>query len=77
MLKIRSLNWQVIHWLILIMKLKKSVLIIGNRSAIEIEDVERFSGWERDRQRWEFLLALGEKKYSRAISLGRNLITKK
>jgi len=57
-------------------EIEKICLIIGTRSAIEIEDVERFSGWERDRQRWEFLLALGEKKYSRAISLGRNLITK-
>ena len=57
-------------------EIEKICLIIGNRSIIEIEDVERFSGWERDRQRWEFLLALGEKKYSRAILLGRNLITK-
>ena len=57
-------------------EIEKICLIIGNRNAIEIEDVKRFSGWERDRQRWEFLLALGEKKYSRAISLGRNLIIK-
>ena len=57
-------------------EIEKICLIIGNRNTIEIEDVERFSGWERDRQRWEFLLALGEKKYSRAIFLGRNLITK-
>ena len=57
-------------------EIEKICLITGNRSAIEIEDVMRFSGWEKDRQRWEFLLALGEKKYSRAISLGRNLITK-
>ena len=42
-------------------EIEKICLIIGNRSAIEIKDVERFSGWERDRQRWEFLLALGEK----------------
>ena len=57
-------------------EIEKICLIIDDRSVIEIEDVERFSGWERDRQRWEFLLALGEKKYSRAIFLGRNLITK-
>ena len=57
-------------------EIEKICLIIGNRSAIEIEDIEKFSGWERDRQRWEFLLALGEKKYSRAIFLGRSLITK-
>ena len=57
-------------------EIEKICLIIGNRSAIEIEDVERFSGWERDRQRWEFLLALGEKKYSKAIFLGRKLIIK-
>ena len=35
-------------------EIEKICLIIGNRSAIEIKDVERFSGWERDRQRWEF-----------------------
>ena len=57
-------------------EIEKICLIIDEKSVIEIEDVERFSGWERDRQRWEFLLALGEKKYSRAIFLGKNLITK-
>ena len=57
-------------------EIEKICLIIDEKSVIEIEDVERFSGWERDRQRWEFLLALGEKKYSRAIFLGRSLITK-
>tara|TARA_A100001015_G_C15040484_1_gene739306 strand:+ start:66 stop:1040 length:975 start_codon:yes stop_codon:yes gene_type:complete len=57
-------------------EIEKICLIINDRNVIKIEDVERFSGWERDRQRWEFLLALGGKKYSKAIFLGRNLITK-
>ena len=57
-------------------EIEKICLIIDEKSVIEIEDVERFSGWERDRQRWEFLLSFGEKKYSRAIFLGKNLITK-
>ena len=56
-------------------EIEKICLSIDDRSVIDVEDVERFSGWRRDRKRWEFLLALGEKKYSRAILLGKNLIT--
>ena len=57
-------------------EIEKICLLIGDRNNIETEDVERFSGWKRDRQRWEFLLALGGKEYSKAMSLGRNIITK-
>ena len=57
-------------------EVEKICLIIGDRNNIEAEDIQHFSGWKRDRQRWEFLLALGNRNYSKSISLGRSLINK-
>ena len=57
-------------------EIEKICLLIGDRNNIDVDDVERFSGWQRDRQRWEFLLALGGKEYSKAMSLGKNIIAK-
>ncbi len=39
------------------------------------DDIEKFSGWKRERQRWEFLQALGSKDYDKAIALGKAIIT--
>ena len=57
-------------------EVEKICLIIGDRNNIEAEDIQHFSGWKRDRQRWEFLLALGNRNYSKSISLGRSIINK-
>lgn len=57
-------------------EIEKVCLLIGERKNIEINDVKRFSGWIRQRHRWEFLLALGNKEYSKAIQLGKNIIIK-
>ena len=57
-------------------EIEKICLLIDNRSNIEIEDVEKFSGWKRDRQRWELLTALAEKDFSKAIKLGKTIINK-
>ena len=57
-------------------EIEKVCLLIGERKNIEINDVKRFSGWIRQRHRWEFLLALGNKEYSKAIELGKNIIIK-
>jgi len=56
-------------------EIEKICLLIGSRNNIEIEDVEQFSGWKRERQRWEFLLAFGDRDYSKAMKLGKNIIT--
>ena len=56
-------------------EVEKICLIVGDRNNIEVGDVQHFSGWKRDRQRWEFLLALGGKDYPRSMSLGRSIIT--
>lgn len=57
-------------------EIEKVCLLIGERKNIEINDVKRFSGWIRQRYRWEFLLALGNKEYSKAIELGKNILIK-
>ena len=56
-------------------EIEKVCLWAGNRPIIESEDIEMFSGWKRERQRWEFLLALGGKDYDKAITLGKTIIT--
>ena len=56
-------------------EIEKICLVIGSRKTIEIRDVEQFSGWRRERQRWEFLLAFGGREYSKAMKLGKNIIT--
>lgn len=57
-------------------EIEKICLLIGGRNNIEAEDVEQFSGWKRDRQRWEFLTALAEKDYSKSIKLGKSIVAK-
>jgi len=56
-------------------EIEKVCLWVGDRSQINYDDLEQFSGWKRERQRWEFLLALGGKNYDKAISLGKTIIT--
>ena len=57
-------------------EIEKICLFIGERNNIEAEDIEEFSGWKRDRQRWEFLTALADKDYSKSIKLGKAIVTK-
>lgn len=56
-------------------EIEKVCLWAGNRPTIEAKDIEMFSGWKRERQRWEFLFALGNKDFPKAISLGKTIIT--
>ena len=56
-------------------EIEKVCLWAGDRNEITSEDIELFSGWKREHQRWEFLLALGGKDYDRTIALGKTIIT--
>lgn len=56
-------------------EIEKVCLWAGERQVINYEDLDQFSGWKRERQRWEFLLALGGKDYDRAVSLGKTIIS--
>ena len=47
----------------------------GDQNTINGEDLKQFSGWYRERQRWEFLGAIGNQNLKDAITLGRTIIT--
>ncbi len=57
-------------------EIEKVCLFIGNRNLITADDLKSSAIWGRERKRWEFLLVLGSKEYSKAITLGKNIITK-
>jgi len=56
-------------------EIEKICILADEKKNIEVDDIKLFSGWKRERQRWEFLLALGSKDIHRSISLGKILIT--
>jgi len=56
-------------------EIEKVCLWTGDRDTINSKDIDMFSGWKRDRQRWEFLQALGGQDYDKAITLGKTIIT--
>jgi len=56
--------------------IEKLCLLIGNRNTITLDDINSFPIIGRERKRWEFLLALGSKDYSKTIALSKNIISK-
>ena len=57
-------------------EIEKICLFLGESNEIQIDDIMKFTIWKRERKRWEFLLALGSKKYSKSITLGKNILSK-
>ena len=81
----KSADYRVISYLIDIAgdslvhlnnEINKICISIGKRKNIEVEDLEQFLGWRRERQLWEFLLALGNKNFEKSIEIGKSLIDK-
>jgi len=56
-------------------EIKKVCIWTGEKDTINAEDIGQFSGWQRERQRWEFLGALGSRDLDQAIALGKTIIT--
>ena len=57
-------------------EIEKICLWNMKKDEITVEDVQLFSGWKRERHRWEFLIAIGSRNFQSAILLGKNIITK-
>ena len=55
-------------------EINKICILIEPRKHIEIEDLEQFSGWERGRGLWEFLLAYSSKNFEKSVEIGKSLI---
>ncbi|NQV38599.1 MAG: DNA polymerase III subunit delta [Candidatus Marinimicrobia bacterium] len=56
-------------------EIEKISISLDNNEIVTSEKVRQFSGWQREHQRWEFFIALGEKKFPKTISLGKTLVT--
>ena len=55
-------------------EINKICLLIEPRIQIKIEDLDNFSGWNRERRLWEFLLSYSSKKYEKSVEIGKSLI---
>ncbi len=55
-------------------EINKLCLFVEPRTRIEIEDLDYFSGWSRERRLWEFLLAYSNKNYEESAVIGKSLI---
>ena len=55
-------------------EINKLCLFVEPRTRIEIEDLDYFSGWSRERRLWEFLLAYSNKNYEKSAVIGKSLI---
>ena len=80
----KQANFQVINLIVEIAgdsvghlenEIEKLSIQIGERKIIQKKDLEKYSGWKKERKLWEFLLAFGEKNYSKSIFLGKTLLT--
>jgi len=47
----------------------------GEMDIINSDNLIQFSGWQRERQRWEFLMAIGRRDLEESIFLGKIIIT--
>ena len=81
--KNKSADFKVISYLIdmagesivhLNNEINKICLLIEPREHIEIKDLEQFSGWERERSLWEFLLAYSSKNFEKSVEIGMSLV---
>ena len=56
-------------------EIEKVCIWADGKDVIEKSDIEKFSGWKRERQRWEFLMALGSRDLKNSILLGKSIIS--
>ena len=43
--------------------------------SVTVEKIGQFSGWRRERRQWEFMIAIGNKNLTRAVILGKALLS--
>lgn len=55
-------------------EIEKVALIHDGETELKNEDIRQFSGWKRERWRWEFLIAIGNRNIDEALHYGSSLI---
>ena len=58
----------------LVNEVQKMKLILADGEKLTDEIITQFSGWKKERQRWEFLLAMGNRDINEALKIGISLI---
>lgn len=58
-------------------QVEKICLGLGEHDCLTPEFVQKFSGWKREYQKWDFLNAVGQKDLSKALLTGKDIISRK
>tara|TARA_B100001250_G_scaffold61209_1_gene47837 strand:+ start:6542 stop:7519 length:978 start_codon:yes stop_codon:yes gene_type:complete len=56
-------------------EIEKVCLFMKDQKNIEYENLKQFSGWKKERKRWEFLMAIGEKNFDKSIFLAKRILS--
>jgi DNA polymerase-3 subunit delta len=55
-------------------EVKKISLMLDDNQSLTVELVKQFSGWKKEHQRWEFLIAVGQKDLNNSVKIGLSII---
>jgi DNA polymerase III subunit delta len=56
-------------------EIEKVCLFVKNHKHISYENLKQFSGWKKERNRWELLMAIGEKNFDKSIFLANRILS--
>ena len=56
-------------------EIEKVCLLMKDHKHIEYKDLKQFSGWKKERNRWELLIAIGEKNFDKSIFLAKRILS--
>jgi len=56
-------------------EIEKVCLFMKDYKHIKYKHLKQFSGWRRERNRWELLIAIGEKNFEKSIFLAKRILS--
>ena len=56
-------------------EIDKICLWVGDGNAVEMEHLKQFTGWKREHKQWEFISAIAQKNLTKALSIGKTIIS--
>ncbi|MEE9189666.1 MAG: hypothetical protein V3U16_02740 [Candidatus Neomarinimicrobiota bacterium] len=55
-------------------EVRKISLALDDDKSLTVKLVKQFSGWKKEHQRWEFLIAVGQKDLNKSVKIGLSII---
>ena len=83
-LRDKKVSFEVVNFLIEIAgdslnhidnEIEKVCLLMKDHKHIEYKDLKQFSGWKKERNRWELLISIGEKNFDKSIFLAKRILS--